>query len=72
MVRYLIRQGADLNVRDSANRPLIWIALWKGHLENIRALIEAGAEIDMSLMSHAQTPEASPVLRIALKTRKSK
>jgi ankyrin repeat protein len=47
VVRYLLRHGVDVNVRDSGNDTSLLLASWKGHLDVVRCLLEHGADVDL-------------------------
>jgi ankyrin repeat protein len=51
-VRYLLRYGVDVNVRDSANDTPVLLASWKGHCGVIRCLLEHGADVDLRDQFH--------------------
>ena len=47
VVRYLLRHGVDVNLRDSGLETPLLLASWKGHCDVIRCLLEHGADVDL-------------------------
>ena len=47
VVRYLLRQGVDVNIRDSANDTPLLLASFKGHLDVVQCLLEHGADTNL-------------------------
>jgi ankyrin repeat protein len=47
VVRYLLRQGVDVNVRDSGHDTSLLLASWKGHLDVVQCLLKHGADVDL-------------------------
>ena len=47
VVRYLLRHGVDVNVRNSANDTSLLLASWKGHHDVVQCLLEHGADINL-------------------------
>ena len=47
VVRYLLRLGVDVNVRDSTNDTPLLFASWKGHQDVVQCLLEHGADVDL-------------------------
>ena len=47
VVRYLLRYGVDVNLRDSGLETPLLLASWKGHCDVIRCLLEHGADVDL-------------------------
>ena len=46
VVKYLIKKGANINVKDNNGRILLFTAFYRGNLEIVKYLIENGADID--------------------------
>ena len=47
IVRYLLRYGVDVNIRDSGLETPLLLASWKGHCDVVQYLLEHGADVDM-------------------------
>ena len=47
VVRYLLRHGVDVNLRDSGLETPLLLASWKGHCDVIRCLLEHDADVDL-------------------------
>ena len=47
VVRYLLRQGVDVNIRDSTGDTPLLVASWKGHLDVVQFLLEHGADVNL-------------------------
>ena len=47
VVRYLLRQGVDVNIRDSADDTPLLLASWQGHLDVVQFLLEHGADVNL-------------------------
>jgi ankyrin repeat protein len=47
VVRYLLRHGVDVNVRNSANSTSLILASWNGHLDVVQCLLDHGADSDL-------------------------
>ena len=53
VVRYLLRHGVDVNVRDSADDTPFLLASWQGHLEVVQCLLEHGADMNLQDNEHS-------------------
>ena len=47
VVRYLLRYGVDVNLRDSGLETPLQLASWMGHCDVIQCLLEHGADVDL-------------------------
>ena len=47
VVRYLLRYGVDVNLRDSGLETPLLLACWNGHFDVIQCLLEHGADVDL-------------------------
>jgi ankyrin repeat protein len=47
VVRYLLRHGIDVNVRNSGNDTPLLLASWKGHRDVVQYLLEHGADVGL-------------------------
>jgi ankyrin repeat protein len=47
VVRYLLRHGVDVNVRNSGNDTPLLLASWKGHCDVVQCLLDRGADVDL-------------------------
>ena len=47
VVRYLLRHGVDVNVRNSSGETPLLLATWEGHLDVVQCLLEHGADINL-------------------------
>ena len=47
VVRYLLRYGVDVNLRDSGLETPLQLASWKGHSNVVQCLLEHGADVDL-------------------------
>ena len=47
VVRYLLRHGVNVNVRDSENDTPLLLASFKGHLDVVQCLLEHGADVNL-------------------------
>ena len=47
VVRYLLRLGVDINVRNFANCTPLLLASWKGHHDVVQCLLDHGADSDL-------------------------
>ena len=47
VVRYLLRHGVNVDVRDSGNDTSLLLASWTGHLDVVECLLEHGAVVDL-------------------------
>jgi ankyrin repeat protein len=47
VVRYLLRQGVDVNARNCGNSTSLILASWNGHLDVVRCLLDHGADLDL-------------------------
>jgi ankyrin repeat protein len=47
VVRYFLRHGIDVNVRDSGHDTSLLLASWKGHRDVVQCLLEHGADVDL-------------------------
>jgi len=45
-VKQLVKQGADLNAKDSAGQTILMFAALSGHAKAVKALIDAGADVN--------------------------
>jgi ankyrin repeat protein len=52
VVRYLLRRGVDVNIRDSSNDTALLLASWKGHCGIVQCLLEHGADVDLPDQFH--------------------
>ena len=48
VVRYLLRHGVDVNVRDSGKDTPFLLASWQGHTDVARCLLEHGADVELA------------------------
>jgi hypothetical protein len=55
VVRYLLRYGVDVNVRDSGLDTSLLLASWKGHGDVVQYLLEYGADVELR-DQHDYTP----------------
>ncbi len=56
LVRFLLRQGADVNERDIGNRTALMFAAKKGYTAVARELIQYGADVNASIIRINETP----------------
>ena len=47
VVRYLLRHGVDVNVRDAGKDTPLLLASWHGHRDVVQCLLEHGAAVDL-------------------------
>ena len=47
VVRYLLRYGVDVNLRDSGLETPLLLACWNGHFDVIQCLLKHGADVDL-------------------------
>ena len=47
VVRYLLRSGVDVNLRDSGLETPLLLAAWAGHCDVVQCLLEHGADVDL-------------------------
>ena len=47
VVRYLLRHGVDVNLRDSGKDTPFLLASWKGHSDVAKCLLEHGADVEL-------------------------
>ena len=47
VVRYLLRYGVDVNLRDSGLETPLLLASWKGNSDVVQCLLEHGADVDL-------------------------
>ena len=47
VVRYLLRYGVDINIRDSGLETPLLLSSWKGHSDVIQCLLEHGADVNL-------------------------
>ena len=47
VVRYLLRHGVNVNVRNSTDETPLLLASWEGHLDVVQCLLEHGADINL-------------------------
>ena len=52
--------GADVDVRDSNNDPMLYTAIWRDKIDALRILVDANADID------ARDAEDQPMLYAAV------
>jgi hypothetical protein len=45
-IEKLVARGEDINARDKRGRPALHLAIWKGHSDAARLLIERGADVE--------------------------
>ena len=59
-VRFEGERGADVDQRDADNDPVLHEAIWRGHTDVVRSLVDAGADVD------AKDSDDDPVLHEAI------
>lgn len=56
VITSLIQRGADVNARDKGNWTALHLATRNGHVEAVRVLLDAGAELTVQDSKHGWTP----------------
>jgi hypothetical protein len=75
ITKLLLETGADPNARSTFEKglrmhPLSW-NVYGGHVENIRLLLEYGADVNLDFDSMGQPPQAVHVLDVLLELRRA-
>ena len=47
VVRYLLRHGVDVNIRNTESSTPLLLASWKGHRDIVQCLLDQGADLDL-------------------------
>jgi len=61
VIKYLISRGADVNATDKHGIPVVLAAIWEGHTDCVKLLIESGACKD------GKTPDGKTFVEVAEK-----